>query len=219
MDSPGGVTLSTKADRLSALEVEVDRFRARRFVVWDFIRGRDLDDITDYKAGVLIEIDGKRLRLHDTMDLSNLGKQRDQSITYILRHENVEDESIWISGSLQAVLGLNDASSLYLGVDVGTFAFTGAKGRVKSGEATIEVDPLDRVFLGGTDLHMKLEKSGGVEVYGAATHAVVNGQVMWRAMGHFIPSEVWAAAIGAAVSFGLSVALLRGRSLLRDSEQ
>jgi hypothetical protein len=83
-----------------------------------------------------------------------------------------------------------------LGADVGTFAFTGAKGRVKSGEATIEVDPLDKVFLGGTDLHMKLEKSGGVEVYGAATHVVVNGQVMWRAMGHFIPSEVWAAAIG-----------------------
>jgi hypothetical protein len=66
---------------------------------------------------------------------------------------------------------------------------------------------------------MKLERSGGIEAYGAATHAVVNGRVMWRSIGHFIPSEVWAAIIGAAVSFGLSVALLRGRSLLRDSEQ
>jgi hypothetical protein len=87
MDSPGGVTLSTNADRLSALQVEVDRFRAQRFVVWDLMRGHDLDDITDYKAGVLIEIDGKRLRLDDTMDLSKLGKQHDQSITYVLRHE------------------------------------------------------------------------------------------------------------------------------------
>jgi hypothetical protein len=81
------------------------------------------------------------------------------------------------------------------------------------------VDQLDEVFLGGTDLHMKLERSGGVEVYGEATHVVVNGRVTWRAMGHFIPSEVWAAIIGAAVSFWLSVAMLRGKSLVGGAEQ
>jgi hypothetical protein len=161
----------------------------------------------------------KRCTFEDTVDVSSVdGLFWDQKITYTFEEESKSDGDVWIEGSLPSVLRLNDARSLYMGLDVKTFAVQGPKGELKNGEATIEVGRLDEVFLGGPDLHMKLERSGGVEVYGEATHAVVNGRVGWRAMGHLIPSEVWAATIGAVVSFVLSMALLGWRSLVGDSK-
>jgi hypothetical protein len=119
-----------------------------------------------------------------------------------------------IVGSSRGAVFVRDPSRLEGGLAISAFAAAGFRGRVKIGEAAEELDDLDEIFVGGPNLRLRISDDGELRLYGQARHVVINESVMWRSMGDFVPSELWAAMLSSIVTLLVAVPLVRtgGRS-------
>jgi hypothetical protein len=61
VEGPAGTTFSTEAKRLDELEFDIDRFGGTRYLIGDFMKNLKLDDLSEYKTKIAIEVDDKTL--------------------------------------------------------------------------------------------------------------------------------------------------------------